>query len=125
MATVEVVGVYPVPEAPEPVHLIELLVHDSPGFDPAKLVQPDPDEPEQNWQVAYDERALNMAGDTAITDSFELASQPDLLQGEVRLVFFMHYLDSARPIRTPFGDVALPAASDRPQRLSAIEYEEP
>jgi hypothetical protein len=125
MASVEVVGLYPVPEAPEPVHLIELLVRDSPGFDPAKFVQPDLNEPEENWQVAYDERALNESGDVPITESFELSGRPDLLKGDVRLVFFMHYLDPARPLMTPFGTVELPDPSDRPQRLSAIEYEEP
>ena len=97
----------------------------TPGFDPARFVQPDPGEPEENWQVAYDERAMNVTGDTAITDSFELASRPDLLQGDVRLVFFMHYLDAARPLITPFGALELPTPTDRPQRLSSIEYEEP
>src|SRR5688572_4981561 len=103
MASIEIVGVYPVPEAPEPVHLIEVVVRDSPGFDPAAFVQPDPDQPEENWQTAYDERALKESGDSPITDSFELSDRPDLLEGDVRLVFFMHYLDLARPLMTPFG----------------------
>jgi hypothetical protein len=89
VASVDVVGVYPVPEASEPVHLIELLVLDSPGFDPAKFVQPDLDEPEENWQVAYDERALNESGDVPITESFELSGSSELLKGDVRLVFFI------------------------------------
>jgi hypothetical protein len=50
VATVEVIGVYPVSEAREPVHLIELVVRDSPGFDPGEFVQPEPDQPEENWQ---------------------------------------------------------------------------
>lgn len=107
------------------MHLIEVLVKDSPGFDPSDFVQPDPGQPEDNWQVAYDERVLNEAGDTALTEPFELARRPDLLRGDVRLVFFMHYLNPAQPLRTPFGDVQLPDVSDRPQRLTAIEYEEP
>jgi hypothetical protein len=37
----------------------------------------------------------------------------------------MHYLDPARPLRTPFGDVELPDPNDRPYRLASIEYEEP
>jgi len=86
-------GVYPVPEAPEPVHLIEVVVRDSPGFDPAEFVQPDPDQPDENWQTAYDERALNASGDRPITESFELSDRPDLFAGDVRFVFFMHYLD--------------------------------
>jgi hypothetical protein len=38
-------------------------VRDSPRFDPAQFVQPDPAQPVDNWQVAYDERALNASGD--------------------------------------------------------------
>jgi hypothetical protein len=125
MAAVEIVGVYPVPETPEPVHLVEVIVRDSPGFDPGAFVQPDPDQPEENWQTAWDERALNESGDAPITESFELSRRPDLLEGDVRLVFFMHYLDPARPLMTPFGAVRLPDPSDRPQRLGTIEYDEP
>ena len=125
MATVEVIGDYLVPGAPEPVHLVEVVVRDSPGFDPGAFVQPDPARPEENWQTAYDERALNESGDAPITESFELSRRPDLLEGDVRLVFFMHYLDPARPLMTPFGAIDLPDPRDRPQRLSKIEYEEP
>ncbi len=123
VASVEVIGVYPVPEAPEPIHLIEIVVRDSSGFDPAEFVQPDPTQPEENWQVAYDERALDASGNSAITESFELSRRPELLEGDVRLVFFMHYLDPVRPISTPFGDVELPSPTDRPDRLPSIEYE--
>lgn len=52
MAIVEVLGVYVVPEAPEPVHLSEFVVRESPGFDPAAFVQPDPGQPEESWQTA-------------------------------------------------------------------------
>jgi hypothetical protein len=116
MATVEVVGVYPVPEASEPVHLLEVVVRDSPGFDPTAFVQPDPGQPRENWQVAYDERALNETGDRALTESFELSRRPELLEGDVLLVFFMHYLDPGQPLLTPFGSAGLPSASPRPER---------
>jgi hypothetical protein len=125
VASVEVIGVYPVPKAAEPVHLVELVVRDSPGFDSADFVQPDPGEPEENWQTAYGERALDASGSHAITESFELSNRSELLRGDVRLVFFMHYLDTGRPLRTPFGDFDLPAPTDRPDRLAEIEYEEP
>jgi hypothetical protein len=123
--SVDVIGVYPVPESVEPVHLVELVVRDSQGFDPADFVQPDPGQPQDNWQTAYDERALNASGTAAITESFELADRPELLRGDVRLVFFMHYLDPSRPLKTPFGEVELPTPSDRPDRLASIEYEQP
>ncbi len=123
--SLEVLGVYPVPEAPEPCHLVEVSVRDSPGFDPSLFRQEDPDQPESNWQVAYDERALNAAGDAAVTESFELDARSELLRGDVRLVFFVHYLDTSRPLLTPFGPVALPDPVERPLRLVSIEYEEP
>ena len=125
MPAVEVVGVYPIPEAPEPCHLVEVVVRDSEGFDPAQFVQPDSTQPEDNWQVAYDERALNASGDAPITESFELADRPELLEGTVRLVFFMHYLDPALRLRTPFGEVELPTPTEKPERLAAVRYEQP
>jgi hypothetical protein len=125
MVGVEVVGVYPVPEAPEPCHLIEVVVRGSPGFDPGDFTQSDPDQPRDNWQTAYDERVVSESGDSPLTESFELSGRPDLLEGNVRLVFFMHYLDTARPLLTPFGAVELPTPTERPERLSGIEYEEP
>ena len=75
--------------------------------------------------MAYDERVLNDAGDVVLTEPFELARRPDLLQGDVRLVFFMHYLDPSRALRTPFGDLQLPHPSERPSRLARITYEAP
>jgi hypothetical protein len=96
-----------------------------PACDPGDFVQPDPDQAEENWQTAYDERALDASGSSAITESFELSDRPDLLEGDVRLVFFVHHLDVTRPIRTPFGDIELPDPSDRPDRLAPIEYEQP
>lgn len=43
-----------------------------------------------------------------------------------RLVFFLHFLDFARPLRTPFGEVALPKPTPPPKRLTdLIEYELP
>ncbi len=96
---------------------------DSPGFDAGDFVQPEPDQPRENWQTAYDERVLNPPGGSPITELFELSRRPDLLEGDVRLVFFMHYLDPARPLSTPFGTVELPAPTERPLRLSAIDEE--
>jgi hypothetical protein len=122
--SVEVVGVYPVRDLPEPVHLVELWVRGSEGFDPGEFVQPDPDQPEANWQTAWDERALDASGSRA-TASFEISDKPELLQGDVRLAFFIHFLNPAQPIRTPFGEVELPNPTQRPDRLASIVYEPP
>ena len=80
MATaVEVVGVYPVKEALEPCHLVEITVTDSPGFELSEFRQEDPGQPQENWQVAYEECVLNEFGDAVVADSWTLRSRPELL----------------------------------------------
>ena len=110
---------YPVPEAPEPCHLVEVIVRDSPGFDIGEFQQEEPGQPPDNWQVPWDERILNEAGDA------EMPNDPELLHGTARLAFFLHYAEPSRPLLTPFGSVALPEPSERPERLAMIEYDEP
>lgn len=123
--SIQVVGVYAVVEAHEPCHLVELAIADSPGFDASRFQQEEPGQPPENWQTAYDERVLSAAGDAVVADAWTLRSRPELLEGKVRLAFFMHYLDPSRPLLTPFGQVTLGEPSDRPARLTIIEYEEP
>jgi len=40
--------------------------------------------------------------------------ESEATRSNVRLAFFMHYLDADRPLRTPFGEVPLPAPSEGP-----------
>lgn len=104
---VKIIGVHPVP-ADESVHLIEIEVEESTGpFDFGAVTQETPDQPCENWQVAYDERELNS------------------VDGKVRFAFFFHYLDPGKPLRTSYGSVKLPAVSPIPLHLSEIEYEAP
>jgi hypothetical protein len=114
---VEVLGVYAVPEAREPCQLIEVAVTDAFEFDVGDFTQETPGQPRDNWQVPWDERFLNGAGD---------AEDPTAgAQGNVRLAFFFHDLDPARPLITPFGTVPLPEPTERPARLQWLQYEEP
>ena len=116
----EIVGVYPV-DAPEHCHLIECWVRDASGdFDIGTITQKLADEPEDNWQTPWDEYVLNDDGTTG-----ELATSIDALNGDVRIAFFFHYLDSDRPLITPGGAISLPTPTPRPERLSFIEYEPP
>lgn len=107
MQKIEIIGVYPV-RAPEPCHLIELVL-DNPGCDPdfGAFTQEIRGEPRANWQVAWDERILSRTPD------------------RMHAVFFLHYLDSKRPLLTPFGPVQLPDPSALPAHLQHIEYEPP
>ncbi len=125
MPKVEVIGVYPV-EAPEPVYLIEMWIRGAEGlFELCDITQEVPGQPPSNWQVPYSEYILSPLGDKVLTEEFEATERPELWRGDVRLAFFFHYLSFERPLRTPFGEVRLPAESDFPARLSEIKYEPP
>jgi hypothetical protein len=125
MPQIEIIGVYSA-EAPEPVHLIELNVRgaDNP-FAVGEFTQEVPDQPRSDWQVPYMEQILSADGIKIIADDSETWGKPELFRGDVRFVFFFHYLDLQQPLRTPFGEVQLPAESELPKRLSMIQYEEP
>jgi hypothetical protein len=125
MPRIEIVGVYAVC-AEQPVHLVEIWIKEARGIlDVGKITQETPDQPHSNWQVPYLERILNDRGDEVITDEFEADKPPDLWKGDVRMAFFFHNLDLGRPLRTPFGEVALPMESPLPSRLAIIDYDPP
>ncbi len=81
--------------------------------------------PRSNWQVPWMERILSADGTKVVADDSEISQKPELFRGDVRCIFFFHYLDPSRPLVTPLGEVRLPKPTDRPQRLSGIKYEEP
>jgi hypothetical protein len=123
MSQIKVIGVYPV-EADEPVHLIELSVLGAQGvFKIEDITQEVPGQPRDNWQCPYMEQILSASGDEVLADDYDAPKRPELWRGDMRLAFFFHYLDFERPLRTPFGEVQLPAESELPERLSMLEYE--
>lgn len=123
--TIEIVGVYRV-EANASVHLIEILIKNSKAsFDLAEITQRIPNESKQLWQVPWDEKILDQAGEKIITDDFLAIKKPELWIGDVRMAFFFHNLDFSKPLITPFGPVNLPIESVKPLRLSGIDYERP
>lgn len=125
MPQIEIIGVYPV-EAEEPVHLIELRVSGARGlFNLGEVTQELPRQPRSNWQVPHMEHILNGSGEDVLADDFEAQERADLWKGDPRLVFFFHYLDFEQPLKTPFGDLQLPAESELPARLAMIQYEQP
>ncbi|MCX8154978.1 MAG: hypothetical protein N3J91_00780 [Verrucomicrobiae bacterium] len=125
MPKIEIIGVYPI-DAEQPVHLVELWVRGAQGkFKIGDITQEVPGEPPDNWQCPYLEKLLSPSGDKVVADDFELMKRPDLWSGDMRLAFFFHYLDLELPLKTPFGEVQLPAETELPDRLAMIEYEEP
>jgi len=116
----EIIGVYPV-DAPEPCHLIECWVRDASGdFDIGAITQELADEPKDNWQTPWDEYILNDDGTAG-----ELASSANAMNGDVRIAFFFHYLDSNGAIVTSDAAIPLPSPTHRPERLLFMEYESP
>jgi hypothetical protein len=77
------------------------------------------------WQCAWLEQILNAQGNKILGIAEELGGKLELFRGDIRVAFFMHYIDLARPLITPFGTVRLPKPRRLPRRLSMINYEEP
>ncbi len=68
---------------------------------------------------------MNEVGEKIIAREYKLLEKPDSWIGNIRLVFFFHYLDLSKPFLTPFGPIALPKESPQPERLLQIAYEPP
>ena len=49
----------------------------------------------------------------------------DRWQGDVRLAFFLHYIDFGQDLDTPFGSLGLPDPVPRPTRLRFIKFRLP
>lgn len=123
--SIEIIGVYSIPNYDE-VHLMEIVVKDSnQKLDLSEITQEIPGQPKEYWQVPWDEKLLNQTGDAIIADYFSLKNEPGLWIGNLRLVFFFHYLDLSKPLMTPFDSIKLPKEDPIPKRLSQINYEPP
>lgn len=124
MTTAQITGVYPLHDAPEICHLIELAVFDGNGtFDLTKITQVVSDLEPASWQCPYLERIVSVDGLEILTDLDEAEELPHLWYGNYRLVFFFHFLDFSKPLRTPFGELNIPRESALPDRLLGISYE--
>lgn len=119
---IEVIGVYPI-EAPEPCHLVELMIRDGEGeLDMCGITQEFEGQPQNNWQVPWDEAWLDSDGETLVNEE-ESDKQPS--EANLRVAFFFHYLDLSRPFRTPAGPVSIPQPTEAPARLRFMRYQSP
>jgi hypothetical protein len=123
---IDVLGVHRV-RAKEPCFLIEIIVRESTGcFDVGKIAQKTTNPP--SHQVAYDERILNADGRHELSETcLDWPDRSDDYRwiGDIRITFFLHYLDLEKPLETPFGSVELPDSTPRPSRLRFIKYQSP
>lgn len=123
MVAPRVVGLYPVADRPG-VCLVELLTP-APGtrLDLARLGQPDPDRPARVGEAAWDLRLLDPRGTRAIAEEADLEESDEVWDEDLRLAFFLHGVDPAAPLLTPWGPLPLPAPQARPGRLAWLAYE--
>jgi hypothetical protein len=98
-------------------YLIEMFVKGAAKFDISSITQ-EQDYDSSYWQAAYDEHFLNEDGTDIIEEQVAEKS------ADVRLAFFLHCVDFDKPLKTSFGDVALPEPLPQfPERLnSKIRY---
>jgi hypothetical protein len=121
----EILGVHPVPEAPDPCHLIDLSIEtrlDREGrdlFDATSITQAGAGLPGTDWQTADDVYLVERVGGSGrLLDPSELAS----LRVPLRIAFFFHFLRLDRPLLTASGPVWLPRPTPRPDYLRFIVY---
>lgn len=119
---IKIIGVYSI-KADEPCHMIEMKIQRL-GFDLdfGSFTQEIPGEAEDNWQVPYDEQVLNSEGTMILNPNY-----PDEIPeaDNFRVAFYFHYLDLTKPLKTPIGDLILPAVTEKPDRLNILKYDSP
>ena len=118
----EIVGAYLVPEAKQPVTLIEFWVKGFQGtLDFGDFKQVISSLRPADVQVAYLEHRLSEDGTSGQDVSLETVT----VSSDARFAFFIHFMQLDQPLQTPFGLVQLPQPKPRPARLAFVEYEEP
>jgi hypothetical protein len=101
----------------ESVVLIEVLVRDRDSrFNVNHFAQRREGFDRDNWQVAWAETYLSADGTTVVVEQF--GEMP--VSGDLRLAFYIHFWDSAKPLYSSYGDVVCPAPSAMPERLEKL-----
>jgi hypothetical protein len=116
----QVLGVHPVDDAPDPCFLLELQV--GPGLPPLDLTaitQPTSGLPGNGWQAPVDPHLLDVQG--ASGRPLDIGATR-AVQPPARLAFFFHFLQLDRPLLTPIGPLKLPPPTPRPARLAFLRY---
>jgi len=98
-----IIGVYELPEYPD-VHLVEVHIDaPPPSVETSGFGQDDPALPVDGGQVAYDERYLDDAGNSFISERWAIGWEPldaGIVEPQTsRLVFFLHFLSFDRPLQ--------------------------
>jgi len=96
------------------VAMFEVLVTSPDAtFDVGQFIQADSTRPENTWQVAWNEKFLTPDGESVIGEY--PCKPPDLPQ--FRVVFSIHFWKPDLPLRSSYGELALPPMQPLPERL--------
>ena len=119
---VQIIGVYAI-DASEPCHLVELQITNHFGeLEFGQFTQEWLGKERSSWQVPWDERIIN---DEGTQDAMGRFPQNVKVHGQIRVVFFFHYLNLDRPLITPAGRIRIPDAKVLPARLKFMQYDPP
>lgn len=123
MPTVKLIGLYIVKQDPD-VTLVELSIDEkATKIDIGKFTQKIKGVPKLDWQAPIQEKYLDKKGEKVIGDDFDL---PKRIGITTRLTFFIYFLDTSKPLVTPYGHLALIEKSKMPKRLKGIiKFEDP
>lgn len=90
-------------------------------FDVGNFMQACESEPAENWQVAWAEAYLTLDGKSLMVDRW----QDPPAEGDLRIVFFIHFWEPNVPLQTSYGKIACPQVENMPERLKKLVPYEP
>ena len=71
-------------------------------------------------QAPYSEVFLSEDGESVIAEAYDVPQGPNL-----RIAFYLHYVDPRKELRTSYGSVKFPALRPIPERLAVLVPYEP
>ncbi|HYG14507.1 MAG TPA: hypothetical protein VEC12_02065 [Bacteroidia bacterium] len=119
----KVIGVYKVPENSD-ASIVEIIVKQPYSeFDLGDITQANENLPRSSWQAPFNEKYLDNEGEKVIGDYYV---KPQTNSGITRLLFFIYFLDTNKPLITPYGEFSLPGETIIPERLiGKLPFEDP
>ncbi len=108
----------------ERVVLVEVrVVNRTSEFSVERFTQLEPSPSTVPRQAPYLEHYLNEDGSELAPGTDRYLPAPP--EGDLRMVFFMHYWNGNAPLETPFGPVTCPRPAPMPDRLATLVSYEP
>jgi len=100
----------------EEAAVFEVMVNNPDAtFNIGSFIQPDPSQPKSQWQVAWNVKFLTLDGEAELKPDLD-KKLPDAAQ--FRVVFVIHYWKPTLPLRSSYGELALPSSiQPLPERL--------